>query len=446
MVGQIRSPMRALRVLVDCGAVAIVGLAVMSLLGDFGPETWTALAGAVCVAAQGAARRDVLTPPAGWPMVRGLAIAFAATAAVSLLGVTPEPHLVDAGLVLVCVGAVVSASLLLTRAQQRPPRVVMVGERADISRAAMRWSDGSVHVIGGVLASGETGHVQSIVGVPTIVGLHRVATWAVERRADLVVVAPSPGLARTQVRDLAASLGAAGVRMAIGEVLDEVAPHRLRIGRLGRSTMVGLDPPGLSAGAGSAKELIDRVLGALLLVLAAPVLALLMLAVRLDSPGPALFRQVRVGRHGRPFTMYKLRTMHVGAEQQVAVLRDRNDCDGLLFKVYDDPRTTRLGRILRRTSADELPQLWNVVTGEMSLVGPRPALPCEVAEYDDVERRRITVKPGMTGLWQVSGRSNLDWQTSVALDLDYIDNGRLYDDLLIGLRTLGAVVRSRGAY
>jgi lipopolysaccharide/colanic/teichoic acid biosynthesis glycosyltransferase len=144
--------------------------------------------------------------------------------------------------------------------------------------------------------------------------------------------------------------------------------------------------------------------------------------------------------------MYKLRTMHVGSEHQLAALRDRNDCDGLLFKVYDDPRTTRLGRILRRTSADELPQLCNVVKGEMSLVGPRPALPGEVAEYDDLERRRVTVKPGMTGLWQVSGRSNLDWQTSVALDLDYIDNGRLYDDLLIGLRTVGAVVRSRGAY
>jgi lipopolysaccharide/colanic/teichoic acid biosynthesis glycosyltransferase len=144
--------------------------------------------------------------------------------------------------------------------------------------------------------------------------------------------------------------------------------------------------------------------------------------------------------------MYKLRTMHVDAERQLVALQDQNEGAGVLFKIQEDPRVTSIGRLLRRTSLDELPQLINVVKGQMSLVGPRPALPCEVAEYDEVERRRLAVKPGMTGLWQVSGRSNLDWETSIALDLDYVDNWRVSDDLLIGLRTVQAVVGARGAY
>lgn len=447
MVGLEVPPRRAVPwLLVECCTAAAVGLAVMSLLGVFDLAAWTALAGAVCVAVRNGAPLDTLSPPSGWPVVRGLAVTFAVAALVSLLGPGRESQLAGAAWVLLASGAVIGGALVAARAHRRPPRVVVVGGREDISRAAMRWADGSVHVIGGVLVSEETAHLQSVVGVPTIGGLHRAAVWAVERRADLVVVAPTSGLGRAEMRDLVADVAEAGVRLAIGEVLDDVAPHRLRPSRLGRSSVVRVAPPGRGSAACALKDVIDRVLGVVLLVPAAPVLALTMLAIRLDSPGPALFRQVRVGRDGRQFTMYKLRTMDVGAEQQRVALRDRNDCDGLLFKVYDDPRTTRLGRVLRRTSLDELPQLWNVVRGEMSLVGPRPALPYEVSEYDDVERRRITVKPGMTGLWQVSGRSNLDWETSIALDLDYVDNGRLYDDLVIGLRTVGAVVGSRGAY
>jgi len=186
--------------------------------------------------------------------------------------------------------------------------------------------------------------------------------------------------------------------------------------------------------------------GLLLLVVASPALAAMMVAIRLDSRGPALFRQERVGRDERPFTMYKMRTMRPDAERMLVSLTDQNEGAGVLFKMQDDPRVTRVGRLLRRTSLDELPQLINVVKGQMSLVGPRPALPGEVAEYDDIERRRLAVKPGMTGLWQVSGRSNLDWETSISLDLHYVDNWRVADDLMIGLRTVGAVTKARGAY
>jgi lipopolysaccharide/colanic/teichoic acid biosynthesis glycosyltransferase len=181
-----------------------------------------------------------------------------------------------------------------------------------------------------------------------------------------------------------------------------------------------------------------------MLLVLAPLLAILAVWIRLDSPGPVLYRQTRVGRHGRPFTMLKLRTMHTGAETVRDVLE--NDVDAVLFKARRDPRVTRIGRVLRRYSLDELPQLVNVLRGEMALVGPRPALPAEVAAYDDDPLRRLVVRPGLTGLWQVSGRSDLSWTESVRLDLDYVDNWSLRRDVAIVGRTVQAVLSHRGAY
>ena len=159
-----------------------------------------------------------------------------------------------------------------------------------------------------------------------------------------------------------------------------------------------------------------------------------------------MFRQTRVGEHGRLFTIYKLRTMTDDAEARRAELVAENEVDGHLFKIRSDPRVTRLGKFLRRSSLDELPQLINVVKGEMSIIGPRPALPDEVAQYDAVTRRRLVVKPGITGLWQVSGRSDLPYDEAVRLDLHYTDNWRLSDDAVIVLRTVGAVGRGNGAW
>ena len=178
----------------------------------------------------------------------------------------------------------------------------------------------------------------------------------------------------------------------------------------------------------------------------APVFVLVALAIKIDGRGPVFFRQIRVGRDGRRFAMVKFRTMVVGAERLRADLEHRNDADGVLFKLRADPRVTRVGRWLRRYSVDELPQLWNVLRGQMSMVGPRPPLPAEVELYEDQVNRRLLVKPGITGLWQVSGRSDLSWEEAVRLDLHYVDHWSPTMDVTIMLKTLAAVVRGSGAY
>jgi lipopolysaccharide/colanic/teichoic acid biosynthesis glycosyltransferase len=169
-------------------------------------------------------------------------------------------------------------------------------------------------------------------------------------------------------------------------------------------------------------------------------------AIRRTSTGPALYRQTRIGLGGRPFTMFKFRTMVANADALRGDLLDANENDGMMFKLRDDPRVTRIGRLLRRTSLDELPQLINVMLGQMSLVGPRPPLPCEVEDYGALEHRRLLVRPGMTGLWQVSGRSSLTWDETLRLDLRYIDNWTFGTDLRMLWRTVNVVIRGTGAY
>jgi lipopolysaccharide/colanic/teichoic acid biosynthesis glycosyltransferase len=182
------------------------------------------------------------------------------------------------------------------------------------------------------------------------------------------------------------------------------------------------------------------------LILLSPLMVLLCLMIWLHDQGPALFTQTRVGKNGRVFRLYKFRTMVVDAEHRKADLLASNDHDGILFKLRKDPRITAVGAHLRRWSVDELPQLMNVLLGEMSLVGPRPALPDEAARYADHVRRRLVVKPGLTGLWQVSGRSNLSWEESVRLDLRYVENWSFALDLQIMWKTCSALVRRSGAY
>jgi exopolysaccharide biosynthesis polyprenyl glycosylphosphotransferase len=194
----------------------------------------------------------------------------------------------------------------------------------------------------------------------------------------------------------------------------------------------------------AAKRVLDIVGSAFLLLALAPLLALLALLVKLDSPGCAFFRQERVGVHGRLFRIVKLRSMCSDAEQQLDDLRDRNVIRGQAFKLRRDPRVTQVGRFLRRTSLDELPQLWNVLRGQMSLVGPRPPLPCEVAEYDIWHRRRLSMKPGMTGLWQIGARRNPEFDSWVEKDLEYIDRWSLWLDLKIIARTVPAMFSGTG--
>ncbi|MFZ0323676.1 MAG: exopolysaccharide biosynthesis polyprenyl glycosylphosphotransferase, partial [Actinomycetes bacterium] len=191
---------------------------------------------------------------------------------------------------------------------------------------------------------------------------------------------------------------------------------------------------------------LDRLLALVAVLLLSPVFVATALAVAMTSRGPVFFRQVRIGRHGQPFVIHKFRSMFSDAEERLAELDDANESDGVLFKMKNDPRVTPAGRFIRRYSLDELPQLFDVLRGRMSLVGPRPPLPSEVARYPLDVRRRLIVKPGITGLWQVSGRSNLSWDDSVRLDLLYVENWSLALDITIMMKTVLAVLRRDGAY
>jgi exopolysaccharide biosynthesis polyprenyl glycosylphosphotransferase len=209
---------------------------------------------------------------------------------------------------------------------------------------------------------------------------------------------------------------------------------------------LSVHPVRLTRAQAIAKRTFDVVLSAAGLVLAAPLLAVTALAVKLETPGPVLFRQERVGLHRQRFKLLKFRTMVVGADRMLADLAVHNEADGPLFKIRNDPRVTRVGRFLRRYSLDELPQLWNVLFGEMSLVGPRPPLPREVDAYEDWQLDRLEVRPGITGLWQVSGRSELPFDEYVRLDLFYIENWSLASDLFILAKTVPMLLAARGAY
>lgn len=194
------------------------------------------------------------------------------------------------------------------------------------------------------------------------------------------------------------------------------------------------------------KRVIDIVGSIAALIVLLPLLLIVMLLVKLDSKGPALFVQKRYGKDGKLFNMYKFRSMCMDAEEKLEQIQHMNEADGLMFKIKADPRLTRLGRFIRRTSIDELPQLLNVLKGEMSLVGPRPPLPNEVEKYSERHKLRLTVKPGLTGLWQISGRSNLGFEDMVRLDLKYITERNLFYDLKIIIKTVPVVFKSYGAY
>ena len=194
------------------------------------------------------------------------------------------------------------------------------------------------------------------------------------------------------------------------------------------------------------KRALDVVLAAAALVLTAPVMAVLAALLKLESRGPVFYRSTRIGRGGRPFTFYKLRSMVKDAHRSRHALTHLNEADGPVFKIARDPRTTRVGRFMRTTSLDELPQFWNVLRGDMSLVGPRPPLPEEVAQYEPWQLRRLDVRPGITCLWQISGRSRIGFQEWMRLDLEYIRHQSLPLDVRILLRTIPAVVSREGAY
>ncbi|OIJ88267.1 exopolysaccharide biosynthesis polyprenyl glycosylphosphotransferase [Streptomyces colonosanans] len=264
--------------------------------------------------------------------------------------------------------------------------------------------------------------------------------------ADLVLVVPGAALSGERLRRLSWGLHDVGIELFVAPGLVEVSVKRLETGSAGGMSLLRVAPPVREGVQPLLKEALDRSTALLGLLALAPVLLVVAAAVKLSSPGPVLYLHERIGRAGHPFVMWKFRTMRVGADHQKAALAQENEHDGLMFKMRRDPRVTRVGHWLRRTSLDELPQLVNVLKGDMSLVGPRPPLAEEVAHYTPVEWRRLTVRPGMTGLWQISGRSDLSWDETVRLDLSYVDNWSFTSDVDVMARTFRAVVDGRGAY
>ncbi|MER6194692.1 sugar transferase [Streptomyces cyaneofuscatus] len=334
-------------------------------------------------------------------------------------------------------------------------KVLLVGEAAGLDRAAELLNSRTDHAYQ-LVAAIPVGpdrpgfeHMQvpgRLASSPADDDVTTVLGGAYAHDADLVLVAPGPQLTGDRLRRLGWGLHDAGVALCVVSELSGIAAGRVRPVTAAGLTLLHIAPPLRGGSQGALKAALDRG-GALFgLLVLSPLLLAVALCVRLSSRGPVFHRQVRQGQHNRPFTMWKFRTMVADAEARREQLSEDNEVDGPLFKMRQDPRVTPVGRTLRRTSIDELPQLFNVLLGQMSLVGPRPPLPEEASRYDEREGRRLAVKPGLTGLWQVSGRSDLSWQETVSLDLWYVDNWSVATDMGLLARTVRAVTDGRGAY
>ncbi|MEV4311905.1 sugar transferase [Actinocrispum sp. NPDC049592] len=281
-------------------------------------------------------------------------------------------------------------------------------------------------------------------GVPVVGRLRELAEHVRRGGYRVVAIASDPYWSPRRLQELAWNLEGSEAEMVVAPVLMEVAGPRLHVSGVLGMPLLRVSAPVFSGARRVVKEIVDRVGSGLLLTLFSPLILAISLLILLDSRGSVFYRQRRIGKDGRSFTMVKFRTMVKNAHAMKAGLA--NEGNGLLFKMRKDPRVTRVGAVLRRYSLDELPQLFNVLRGQMSLVGPRPPLPEETKKYAPDVRRRLLVKPGMTGLWQVSGRSDLPWEESVRLDLRYVEDWSLTLDAVILWKTVRAVVTGQGAY
>ncbi len=342
----------------------------------------------------------------------------------------------------------------LRRAGRAMDRVLVVGAAASLQplTAAMRRDPAAgLRVIGACLPADEAAdpairRAFAELGVPVVGDVDEVRSAVLHCDASSVAVVAGDVGART-LRSLSWSLEDTGADLIVSSGLSEVVGQRVHVQSVAGAPLLRVDTPRYGGVRHAVKGVLDRTLAGVALLILSPLLITITALVRCTSRGPALFLQERVGRDGRTFRMVKFRSMRTSAEDDLVELREQNEAaDGLLFKIREDPRVTPVGRWLRRFSLDELPQLLNVLTGSMSLVGPRPPLPSEVARYQGDVRRRLLVKPGLTGLWQVSGRSDLSWEDAVRLDLHYVENWSLGLDLMLLVKTARAVVKATGAY
>src|SRR5258707_2509744 len=337
-----------------------------------------------------------------------------------------------------------AAHLRQARLAAGPCGVPAGGLEANLGRGRGREPYPGLSVRAACIVDGDEATV--IDDYPSSGGINNIFEVVRGCQADTVAVLACPEMSGYRLRKIAWELEKTGTDLCVAPALLDVAGPRTNIRPGAGLPLLHLDHPEFTGARLVLKALFDKTAALAALIVTSPLLAVLALAIRLDDGGPALFRQTRVGKDSRTFTVYKFRTMVIDAEQRKADLRRQAGQHRVLFKLRNDPRITRTGTWLRRWSLDELPQLINVLNGDMSLVGPRPALPDEAAMYGDHVRRRLVVKPGITGLWQVSGRSDLTWDDSVRLDLRYVENWSLMLDLQILWKTLSAVVRGSGAY
>jgi exopolysaccharide biosynthesis polyprenyl glycosylphosphotransferase len=328
-------------------------------------------------------------------------------------------------------------------------RVLVLGSKhsvASLINTVRREPVAGYAIVGACLDVEMTSLKVSGESVPVLGGLDQAAAAAQAIGASTIAVTAAPSFGEDDLRRLAWELEGTGIELVVAPALTNVAGPRVHIRPVAGLPLLHVEEPDLEGRGQLLKTAIDRVSALIVLLALSPVLALIAVAIKVTSEGPALFRQERLGKNGRAFTIYKFRTMYVGAERQFTSMIEASDSpDGLFFKLAADPRVTRVGSWLRRYSLDELPQLINALRGDMSLVGPRP-LPIEVVQHEPDVVRRLLVRPGITGLWQISGRSDLSAEEALRMDLYYVENWSLAFDLMILWKTAFVVIRGRGAY
>jgi exopolysaccharide biosynthesis polyprenyl glycosylphosphotransferase len=329
-------------------------------------------------------------------------------------------------------------------------RVLLVGSRASvtvIAKELIRFPQAG-YVVVGACVPGDTIGEYLLGRIPVSSNLDQLQANMAATDADTVVVTSSDELPPERIRELSWSLEPGRQHLVLAPSLTDVGGPRIHMRPVAGLPLIHVETPRYEGLKRFSKRAFDIVSSAVLVLVLSPVLAAAAVGVRLSTPGAILFRQDRVGLNGAHFKMLKFRSMVVDAESQLTALQDVGRVEGnsVMFKMKNDPRVTPIGGVLRRFSLDELPQLFNVLGGSMSLVGPRPPLETEVAIYEHHVHRRFLVKPGITGLWQVSGRSNLSWEDTVRLDLYYVENWSITGDLMILWRTVRAVLARDGAY
>ncbi|MEP6477969.1 MAG: sugar transferase [Rhodoglobus sp.] len=337
------------------------------------------------------------------------------------------------------------------RAGKMGSRVLIAGSAQSVAHLAAEFLSNPAFgysVIGVCIPKGEQSVDLERLDVAVLGNIEDIKRTMDETGADTLAIASSGQLTPNRVRELSWQLEPGRQHLVVAPSLTDIGGPRISMRPVAGMPLIHVETPSFEHGQNALKRSLDVALSILLLILLSPVLAITAIAIRLSSPGPVLFHQTRVGLDGATFTMLKFRSMEVGSESLVPAESDRVGEAGnsVMFKLREDPRTTKVGSVIRSYSIDELPQLFNVLRGEMSIVGPRPPLESEVEKYETHVHRRFLMKPGVTGLWQVSGRSNLSWEDSVRLDLYYVENWSLVGDLVILWKTIRAVLLHEGAY